>query len=235
MLQCEQHILAATPMTTDFESHIAGLVERYLGPRDPDMCISPLTAALGIRQIYFSARGWMFSDRSEPPPGVDLSKHEPLLCRTMQHALRSHRSYGPHHFSNSVAITTGLLENKRWRQCLSDSQSSYDLAEHLLGVVSVARISVTMSVRSVLDPLLCNMLNEWLMPAEPYVEPPSKATLARAMFGDVWCDLMTNGDDAYDPRWQEIISTYRPVFLPGLVMFSQDTCAIALPGLDCAP
>lgn len=231
-----QHYIPMVPaMPIDYETHIAELASLHFGPLGKDSALSPLTEAMGIRKIFFGASGWTFAGKPATIEGVNLDEHETLICETFIRALRWQREHpdNMYHFINLVAITEGLLKNKRWRHCLRDSQASYDLAAHLLQMSSSGRITVTMQVHHELDPLLCDVFNEWLALEEPYPKLPKSETVLRALFGDAWVDSMASMDSGLEWRIAEGIALYRPPFLPGLVDFSQDTGDYHLPHLDC--
>jgi hypothetical protein len=121
------------------------------------------------------------------------------------------------------SLLSGLYVNACWRTCLETEAGTYDLAAALLTYLERNVTYESLDVATA--PVIRDLLNEWLAPAQPWGTLPSVGDVLQAMFGQSWCYLSLSDDiDFYtvgavprDCHIGEVIHRDRPVFLSGLV------------------
>lgn len=207
------------------------LVETHLTTRDPSTSIAPLTAALGC--TFLGYQNQIFEVHKAEQPSLE---YESLVAGTLVSALEAHATvvalYGDEDelAPETISILDGLSRNDRWRSCLQDEGRSYDLALALLLMSAESEGSNLIGkLYAMTAPGVVNMLNDWLAPASPLTAIPPAGELARAFFGDVWCEiaLVEGGAEVIVPA----IRLQRPPFKAGLLSIDMNVHAVPLPTL----
>lgn len=224
-----------------YETKIAAIVARSLclHTKNKWRDIAPLLKALGCRHID-SAAGvtkWYIAEVDQPDP-----QFESLVSTTLFQALRWHvdaktraKDDGSYHDEN-VGLLDGLYQNGRWKACMASTEDCYAFSALLIGVIT--EISgddldedYKITVLEMCCPVVIDVLNTWLKPRSPYTNMPSTAQVSRALFGEVWYDLVTagNNDDTLVPH---LILSVRPPFCTGLLPMQRLEPGNQLPHLE---
>lgn len=213
-----------------YESKLRELLATYLSGQSTETSIIPLATAIGCRTN-------VGGDRYIRQPMQPDFAHDAFLRRVLLDALRCHATRRAAWSDNGYALLDGLVRHDRWRECLKTLDGAYAFAGLLLEFSCAADMTVApngAALRQAVTGDVCFALKGWL-PAVTSLENdvfPKYDALARAMFGDVWCDMiLPNVGLAYD-NCSLKINAYRPAFLPGLLPEGIEHETETLPTLD---
>jgi hypothetical protein len=105
----------------------------------------------------------------------------------------------------------GLLQNDRWKDCLTASRGSYAFVILVSRFLTPSALSdAGRALHNAIQVELDRVLQGWL----PGNSISSANDFARSIFGDAWCALVMENQD----EWRSVsslISRDRPPFLPG--------------------
>jgi hypothetical protein len=190
-----------------------------------------LLLALGCRCMDTGRRECL-SEVYSPP-----AEYEQLVRVTLKEAL--HRCFENNILTwesrDAIALLDGFTKNDRWRDCLEDVDSALELTRLLVafthGVKAGGVFNSDVPLRYAVLPAACALLNTWLGRHEAFVGVFGAAEVARALFGDAWCDLALDSDAA-SVKVAKMITLHRPPFVHGLLPDGIETAAEDLPSLD---
>jgi hypothetical protein len=144
-------------------------------------------------------------------------------------ARHSLRDLGDH-----LTLLSVLARNACWRDCLSDSNSSYGLTQCLLNAINLYHGDLCGSaikqmrgfrelatLTEAVMPDLLTILNDWLAPDEPWVDLPTVQGVSEALFGMAWWDFSATNPDTV----ALMIKSESPEFVAGRVLWNNvDMC-----------
>jgi hypothetical protein len=217
----------------NYEERIASLVEKHITNRPiaPYLSTADLVSALGCRNIGDPNRLQAFDVPEQPNP-----EYEALVVSTLLLTLHSHLARPAYNSHDGLAIIDGLMRNQRWRECLKDLDTAYAFAI-LLSDGSLApddrkpvdpdtnlnlKRTVEIDARIALQDWIPNVVH-------PLVQP---RRLVKAMFGEVWFDLVVVGLDIATHHLPDAIKGLRPPFSPGLLPPHLEPVVLPLPALS---
>jgi hypothetical protein len=73
---------------------------------------------------------------------------------------------------------------------------------------------------AVIKPHVCNLLNAWLKPVQPWDDLPTVRDLCFHMFGDLWCSMELPDGDLREASIDELVERARPPFHNGFTVES---------------
>jgi hypothetical protein len=154
------------------------------------------------------------------PGGLQSPEDEQIAITALTALLRR-----PHHRGTRLSVPEqycmleGLAHNDRWRELFRCEEDAYSFVI----LLSIAYANNHTTVHSVVRP--------WL-PRDETELPFAQRDLARAFFGEVWCNFVYDSSDEWITLAQLIKST-RPQFLPGRLTSDPAGDAVDLPELTC--
>jgi hypothetical protein len=207
----------------DYVETVKRLADWHLGPvarmveveidSAPQNYIGDLLRALGCRYINVTKN--RIYDPYIPP-----IEHEAVVRATLLRTLKSNFETGGYH-RDAISLLDGLLRNNYWRDCLESTDSALNFAMLLIAFTrqyqpNEAGASSDAKLRGVILPQLCQMLNEWMAPDEPFEDIISPRQMAGMLFGEVWCELFL-GDEKQSWVIGNLVGAHKPPLAPGLL------------------
>jgi hypothetical protein len=129
-------------------------------------------------------------------------------------------------------LFSDMAHNKRWTICIEDVDDAITFAAFLAQQILLLQSDPDRwsPERRARAPLILKIVNQWLKPSRPLYGLPLVNHFARALFGDVWGDLVLT-DTVQEWDIHKIITASRPAFQAHMVPHKVDL-AIDLPSLD---
>jgi hypothetical protein len=198
-----------------------------------------LLRELGCSVLTLTSGGWSIAQSAQPDPA-----NEALVVKTLLRIMHANvgrmnnRDPDPFFILNEdwgdpFGLLNGLARNNRWELCLENLDDAYRFAELLIFfkrfMVEVETTNALKLVKSDVCAVVHAPLSTWLHLDLSVDEYPSAETLARAMFGDVWSEIVLSTAETGRERF--VVSRERPPFLPGLLPGYKTPTAIELPTL----
>jgi hypothetical protein len=145
----------------------------------------------------------------------------------------------PYRGDDLTSILIGLSNCNGWKTSTKSETRAYEMAAAILNFVDY--FWEDSHLEKAAEPLVCQMLNEWLKPHLTWTMLPSAGVVCQHMFSAAWCDLALP-EGCFDPIATdnnvygigELVYRERPPFLPGLCS-EQDVVVgpgLMLPSLD---
>jgi hypothetical protein len=108
-----------------------------------------------------------------------------------------------------------------------EASRCYDLARALLLYVLLTKIpsSLPSGLNEAENVFVCQLLNTWCRPAEPWLTPPSAIELAEHLFGAAWVLFADRESDLIG----DVVARELPPFAPGICSAQEDAVGITLP------
>jgi hypothetical protein len=220
-----------------FDREIEKLVQAHLTGRERDSIPTELYAKLGCHSIPRCFEEEKIVEEGEQAEGFirrdPAAKNEPLVCRTLLLALRSHLTSVRNTYSRSndgFCILDGFTQPGRWGTLLQHENDAYAIAELLAWFANCSPNYD--DARQQIETKLCPVLNEWLKPEVSFQSYPSMEILTRAMFGGSWYDIVGSAEDKTQWNVPALIRSQRPPFLPGLIASNLAEAPMSLPELQ---
>jgi hypothetical protein len=132
--------------------------------------------------------------------------------------------------TNISSLLTGINRHKLVESFLDSEECAYSLAASILIFIEMYEDAYELDATAAGD--VCDILNDWLKPDDPWSQLPGIGVVAARLFGDVWRHVVIQdeGDDAVGNCSQSghhsvedgyvmvgiLAARTRPPFLPGL-------------------
>jgi hypothetical protein len=210
-----------------YQTKVTDLLNAYLAGKSSFM---HLAAVIGCRVNNFGG------DPIELPL-QPAWEHDAFLRSVLLDYLRCHATKKADWSDNGYALLDGLVRHARWRECLNTMDDAYAFAGLLLEFSFAADMTVAprgAAFRQAVTPDVCFALKDWL-PTVTCLQTdlfPTTEVLARALFGDLWCDMMLPDVGLEYHNCASKITAYRPEFRPGLLPVGAESANEILPGLE---
>jgi hypothetical protein len=232
--------LAAAPgmSAQAYESELERLFEAYIfdsyvndsnNSGSVEGTFKPLMAFLGCRN---PKQGGVITAPPQPPAAVEaaVTYHLILLMRNNFERTVQYSDHG-------YAILDGLLRNGRWQACMHTTSDAYAFTVLLLDYLGSDQLNIECKEETIYGAMYdsaLGVINAWVRPSTALMELPSRGEMARYLFGETWCDILSAMDaEVQLGEWNicAIVHTQNPPFLTGLLPEHLDARAEPLPSL----
>lgn len=197
-----------------FATKIALLMETRIGAEGFYPGIKSLAWQLGCRYAILG--------RLDSPPRIEPLNEDPVRATL----LRLLRTSSTRRLSDRMAILDGLGTNDRWRACVDNEDDAYALAWLVTSIALEASADTTAQYANT----FCTLLAGWT--GVQFLSYPSVDEVTRAMFGEVWCDMVLVSLEPWEVC--SFIASSRPALKPGLLAEHLLRTALMLPDLELA-
>jgi hypothetical protein len=184
-----------------------------------------LTAVLGCVTFEQTGAGWRCILAHQPP-----EVYERVVSDQLRYALRRQVSRGDESRpQDGASILDGLARNGRWISCVESLDEAYRLAEVL----------IDFNAFHAFLPAECRtstggttIIKDWLGVDMESSGELADDLVARAIFGNAWCDLILSVPaDRRSNRWAiiSLVENHRPPFIAGLLPQRLEPNSYSLP------